>query len=54
MKFNNNRQFISLYIKVASFLIHLFICDIVRIIFSNTRCGLVEPTLFASLLKLLQ
>ena len=29
MKFNNNRgQFISLYIKVASFLINLFICDI--------------------------
>ena len=28
MKFNNNRHFISLYIKVASFLIHLFICDI--------------------------
>ena len=31
-----------------------FKTNIVRIIFSNTRCGLVEPSLFASLFKLLQ
>ena len=31
--------------------ISVIVC--VRITFSNTRCGLVEPSLFASFLKLL-